>query len=235
MKEPTCPGIIERQELSIEKEPENSLDGYCYSAGKGMWYYDVFSEPMSGPTVYRGLLVTAKQRIDVWDPYLHPMDAYLFTDIPASIDLRILTCFGAKPKDLQNNNFSSEYKGFIDVIKQIQSEIFFGLKIAIINSFKCSKFGSGKLPHDRFLFIDKQAYLIGSSLEYHAEESRGNWITSVKNTTIYKVTDKENQEILYKSFLNFWNDNHKYHREYVDVLVDIVGGVPNEKRFETVD
>lgn len=224
MKEMTCPGITERPELLPKKGLENSLEGYCYSAGKGMWYYDVFSKPGSGPTVYRELLGMAKKRIDVWDPYLHQSDAQLFTGISDIVDLRILTCFGAKPKDLQNLNFSSEYKDFIEAIKQIQSKKLFGLRVAIINSLKCGEFGSGKLPHDRFLFIDKQAYLIGSSLNYHSEENRGDWLTSVKNTTIYKVADEENQKILYESFLKFWNDNHEYHCKYVDILVDIVGG-----------
>ncbi len=217
------PGIIGKLDVLPKGENPEELDGYCLSADKGMWYYDVFLKPGSGPTIYRSLLESAKRRIDVWDPYLHPSDARLFSNISSEIDLRILTCFGAPPKAIERYEFNAEYKGFITDLKRLQSMRHFGLKIAIINAIKCSEFGKGKLPHDRLLFVDKEAYLIGSSLEYHSEENQGTWLTSVKNTTIYKVKDVENQEILYNSFLRFWNEKHECYRNYVDVLVDQTG------------
>ena len=216
-------GISEKFNTPLEDGDGKDLDGYCLSANKGMWYYDVFSKPGSGPTVYRKLLSLAKRRIDVWDPFLHPSDADLFSDVPYQIDIRILTCFGAKQKKLADYEFNAEYKGFIDNLKSWQAKNHFGLKIAIINSIKCSDFGKGKLPHDRFLFIDREAYLVGSSLQYHSEEERGQWLTTVKNTTICKIPGKENSDILYQAFTNFWNENHEYYRKYVDILVDEIG------------
>lgn len=216
-------GIPERLETSPDDKGREGLDGYCFSAGKGMWYYDVFSKPGAGPTVYRILLRLAERRIDVWDPFLHPSDADLFSDVPGKIDIRILTCFGATKGELINFDYNKEYKGFVERLKEWQAKKQFGLKIAIINSIKCSEFGKGKLPHDRFLFIDREAYLVGASLQYHSEEGRGQWLTTVKNTVICKVSERENQDILFQSFSNFWNEGHEYYRRYVDVLVDKVG------------
>ena len=216
-------GILERLETSPDDKEREGLDGYCFSAGKGMWYYDVFSKPGSGPTVYRTLLGLAERRIDVWDPYLHPSDAELFSDIPGKLDIRILTCFGATQGELDNLEYKEEYKGFVENLNLLQAEKKFGLKIAIINSIKCSQFGKGKLPHDRFLFIDREAYLVGASLQYHSVEGNGQWLTTVKNTMICKVLESENRDILYQAFSNFWNEEHEYYRRYVDVLVDIVG------------
>ena len=219
----THPGIPEKLETSPNETVREELDGYCRSAGKGMWYYDVFSKPGSGPTVYRTLLGSAKYRIDVWDPFLHPADADLFSDVPSQIDVRILTCFGATSGELENFAYNEEYKGFVEQLKDLQSQKRFGLKIAFINSIKCYEFGKGKLPHDRFLFIDREAYVVGSSLQYHSEEGHGNWQSAVKNTVICKVSDIENRDILYESFSNFWNENHEYYQRYVDVLVDKIG------------
>lgn len=218
-----CPGIAETLEVFPNGGTNEELDGYCLSANKGMWYYDVFLKPGSGPTVYRSLLESAKRRIDVWDPYLHPSDARLFSNISSDVDLRILTCFGALESELRCFEFNDEYKGFVNNLKELQCRNQFGLKIAIINAMKCGEFGRGKLPHDRLLFVDKEAYLIGSSLEYHSKENQGDWLTSVKNTTIYKIADIENREILYNSFLRFWNEKHECHCKYVDVLVDQIG------------
>ena len=219
----TPSGIPERLGISPEVKEREGLDGYCFSADKGMWYYDVFSRPGSGPTVYRSLLSSAESKIDMWDPYLHPSDADLFSDVPRQIDIRILTCFGATASELANFEFKEDYRGFVERINFWQAQRHFGLKIAIINSRKCSDFGKGKLPHDRFLFIDKEAYLVGSSLQYHSEEQQGQWLTTVKNTMICKVSEKENRDILYQAFSNFWNDRHEYYRRYVDVIVDKIG------------
>lgn len=219
----THPGIPAQLETSLNGKVRDALDGYCYSVGKGMWYYDVFSQPGSGPTVYRSLLGSAKNRIDIWDPFLHPSDAELFSDVPSQIDVRILTCFGATSGELENFTYNQEYKGFVERLKDLQSQKRFGLKIAFINSIKCYEFGKGKLPHDRFLFIDREAYVVGSSLQYHSEEGHGDWKTKVKNTVIYKVSDIENQGILYQAFSNFWNEKHEYYNRYVDVLLDKIG------------
>ena len=219
----TPSGIPERLWISPDVKERKELDGYCFSADKGMWYYDVFSRPGSGPTVYRSLLSSAESKIDVWDPYLHPSDADLFSDVPRQIDIRILTCFGATSGELASFKFKGEYRGFVDRMNFWQAQKHFGLKIAIINSIKCSDFGKGKLPHDRFLFIDQDAYFVGSSLQYHSEEQQGQWLTTVKNTMICKVSEKENRDILYQAFSNFWNDGHEYYRRYVDVIVDKIG------------
>ena len=59
-----------------------SSTNYCKTNNKGFWYYDAMEEKrVSGPTIYRELLESAQNNIDVWDSYLTKRDANLFIKI----------------------------------------------------------------------------------------------------------------------------------------------------------
>lgn len=199
---------------------------YCKIAGNGLWFYDRLDNHESGPTIYRALLEQAESKIYVWDPYLGEDDVLLFENLSAGIDVWILTCCDASRESRMGQNF----KRFLSRIKTERQRIKFGLKIAAIDKSKIQaelrkkeihvRTGE-KVPHDRFLFIDKRrVFFIGASLQYHSVENMGFGTRDVSTTMIYEIQEQEQRVFLLREFMSYWNTDSEKNRMYTTMIYD---------------
>lgn len=189
-------------------------DHYCKTAGQGLWFFDRLEHNDSGPTIYRHLLEQAERCIRIWDPFLKDTDISLFQNIQADIDIRILTCYDSTQIKLQ-------HQGFINEMTILQAAKHFNVKIAAIDKHKLNSRGfhsyGPSIPHDRFLFIDNRAFIVGSSLQYHSVENTRINTDSVSTTIIYEIQDPEQCNFLLNEFESYWKtDSDKY--QYTTIL-----------------
>lgn len=199
---------------------------YCKIAGNGLWFYDRLDNHESGPTIYRALLEQAESKIFVWDPYLGKDDVVLFENLSAGIDVWILTCCDASKECRMGQNFNM----FLSRIKTEQKRNKFGLKIAAIDKSKIQtelrkkeiQVRTGeKIPHDRFLFIDKRrVFFIGASLQYHSVENSGFGNRDVSTTMIYEIQEQEQRDFLLREFMSYWNPDSDKNRKYTTMIYD---------------
>lgn len=199
-----------------------SSTNYCKTNEKGFWYYDAMEEKrVSGPTVYRELLESAHHNIDVWDSYLTKRDANLFNSIGARMKVRILTTINQKGEvDKGYDN----YFRFLEEIKTIQATNGFSLIVMGICRSSHQKLSSGRIPHDRFLFVDDRVFIVGSSLHYHSIEDDNEHVLDIANTTITELTLDENKKILKNDFESYWDKTNPKNK-YVDILCDEPGAL----------
>ena len=175
---------------------------YCKAVGQGLWFYDRLEHSESGPTIYRYLLEQAKNSIGIWDPFLHEQDAQLFRNISADIDIRVLSF-------CDTTYIKPSHLSFKFSMAEMVKKNHFDLKIAVIDRRKLQDAGIcsyGKsLPHDRFLFIDNRAFIVGSSLQYHSPENTVEDGTSVSTTMIYEIQNPQQCRFLLHEFESYWN------------------------------
>lgn len=178
------------------------VEFFCKTAGQGMWFYDRLEQNTTGPTIYRHLLEQAERYIRIWDTYLFRADADLFNNISADTDIWILSFCDA-------TNVRPGLQEFFDEMIILHSINHFGLKIAVIDKNKLYRHGitsyGNSFPHDRFLFIDDRAFIVGSSLQYHSVENARFGKDAVSTTMIYEIKDTVQCTFLLNEYNSYWN------------------------------
>lgn len=199
--------------MSFENSEENSIlsgpytttliqedEGNSYNCivGKDMWFYSNLHNP-NKPSKYESLLEEAKNRVYIWDPYTKVPDEELFKHINQDIEVKCLTLFeGIRMSNSRNSQYTSWASEFISNLANIKSEKGFQLELRVYNVDHrySEKYGF----HDRYLFIDEDIYVIGSSMPYHNLQASVNQ----KSTCIYKLTDDMNKHIIEQMFNDYW-------------------------------
>ena len=198
----------------------SKADFFCKTANQGFWYYDAMEgEKISGPTIYRYLVESAKNEVGVWDTYLNASDAVLFNTLSANINLRILTTINQKGEPDQGYD---NYYRFLEEMKKIKKNNGFSFSMMGICKSTHQMLSTARIPHDRFLFIDDRVFVVGSSLHYHSIEADINRIGNIANTSITELTIDDNKKILKKDFESYWDKTSPKYK-YVDILFDAPG------------
>lgn len=191
-------------------------DHYCLK-GEEFWFYDVMKKHQSGPTIYRYLLSLAEHEIWIWDPYLKDTDISLFDSIDEDVSIRILT---SDYKGNETDICSRQLQGFANGLKVLLVRKNLDITLKFLNKNMLCWTNRTDSPHDRYLFVDDQVYMVGCSLQYHSVEGllsynftgSGKW--SIASTAVMKVTSEINKGILRNAFLELWNKNDKYVLNY---------------------
>lgn len=192
---------------------------YCRTEDKGFWYYDALDgSKVSGPTIYRDLVESAENVIDIVDPYLREQDSTLFVNISSSVNIRILTSM----HQTDRRNIICNRNNFVRSMKNIQLTKGFGLKISAIDGSRHSSASKSRNFHDRYLFIDDRVFLIGSSMHYHSIEGNANLLDGIANTSVTELFGPENKKLIKEVFEQYW-DSRDIHSSYCINLCDEPG------------
>lgn len=172
---------------------------YNCIVGNNLWFYNNL-HCVDKPLIYEHLLNIAEEKICIWDPYTNTRDANLFRLINRGIDVKCLTLFEeTKIEEEIVRDYSSKKSRFISNLRNIQSENNFNLKLRVYYFNKMDdRFGF----HDRYLFIDDDVYIVGSSMGYHNTLNR----SKPKSTAIYKVSDELDKRIIRNMFYQYWDE-----------------------------
>jgi len=159
------------------------------------WFYHKDSDPVNEPLLYKELLNSANNKIEVWDPWVNTCqnEFEIFNSIKENITVKFLTL--KKLNKPCNSNYLSEieteFKNAVSHLTNVR------LGIRVINESDPSN-NENWFFHDRFLIIDRQkVYLIGSSIGWHTK--------SIGSTGIYKIQGSETIEFIIAIFDEFWN------------------------------
>lgn len=182
---------------------------YGCNIAEGIWYYDLLEDRDNRPQIYKYLLSSAREKIWIWDPYTNPEDHILFKHIRIEVDVRCLTFWGSNPK--KEKDIPRGRDLFLENIKRVQGIYKFGLEIRYYNTFKDSRISNPF--HDRYLFIDNDIYIVGSSMGYHHENS-----TTISSTSIHLIREKSSIRLVKEKFLEIWNNKN------TDTALELPGG-----------
>lgn len=181
---------------------------YGCSTADGIWYYDVLKGKDKPPQIYKYLLSSAREKVWIWDPYTNPEDHVLFKSIKREVDVRCLTFWGCNPKKIDTPKCRQL---FLDEVKKVQIKYKFDLEIRYYNIFKNSQIDDPF--HDRYLFIDSDVYIVGSSMGYHHENR-----SRASSTSIHLIKEKGSIELVKEKFLEVWKDKN------TDTALKLIGG-----------
>jgi len=196
------PEVISDVPKPKERPAPYQIEHNCM-VSEDIWYYDHFRETTAPPSIYQYLVSKAKQRVWIWDTHLHDGEEEILSSIKKHVDVRILTCFG-----MQKNTIPKRMEAFFNSLKSLQKIAQFGLKVNVYNMM----LDPGKQPfHDRYLIVDDQIYIVGSSIGYHHRR--------ITSTSIHMIQSEASKDLIYDRFLYNWN-----HRNAQQVLF-IVGGL----------
>ncbi len=162
----------------------------CHASGT-YWYYDANDFSSGPPQIYPTLINKASRVVKVWDPYVHRKDEILFRNIRSGISLRVLTLGGVTgpvPEPLNLVDFKR------DIIKYSPSV---DLELRFIDKGSTEEY---EWFHDRYLFIDDDAYFVGHSMGGHT-----NRILSTALTIIQDITAVA---LLKNRFNAVWNNHN---------------------------
>lgn len=164
---------------------------YNCKEGNEFWFYNNL-ETNNKPLIYEHLLKSANYKVYVWDPHINPNDAKLFELINTDVEIKCLTVYESYKKDA--NRIKNLFK---DNLTRIQEDKKYTLKVKMYNIPK-----GQKGFHDRYLFIDENIYIIGSSMAYHNTQST----SKAASTSIHKITSECNKKIITDMFWKYWNN-----------------------------
>lgn len=175
-------------ELSIPSSPELN----CITAD-GLWYYNHFDELQKPPSIYKKLVSTATDKVWVWDPYLHEGDEVLFENVKREVEVRILSA-AHYAMEVPNKTMK-----FMNALSQVQRLAQFKLTIRIYNT----KNDEDKTAfHDRYLFVDNEVYIVGSSIQYHRRR--------ITSTSIHKINHASAKEVIKNQFKHVWQHSNTH-------------------------
>lgn len=166
-------------------------ENYNCKEGNEFWFYNNL-ENSHKPLIYEHLLNSAKESICIWDPYANTNDAQLFKLINEGVDVKCLIS-----NDMNKGNHYEKIREFISELKRIQEEKNYNLKLKVYNIPN-----GEKGFHDRYLFIDDDIYIVGSSMAYHNTYSK----VKAASTSIHKVLLEENKKIISEIFYEYWRN-----------------------------
>lgn len=169
----------------------------CQRAGN-FWYYDSCLELSIAPSVYSALTAVAAQRLWVWDRYLNAGDIEAFGSIRAGVSFRLL-CEGS----LQSAPFNDSLRIFAALFRERYPRV--TLQIAWLNRDVYPNYDPAICFHDRYLFVDDDIYMVGSSLSSHCKRE---WATS-----IIKVNDAIGCDLLRYEFDKYWT--HRFTKQWI--------------------
>ena len=166
------------------------------------WFYHKESYPNDNPLLYQQLVDNASSEIVIWDPYFHIIqpkgDQDVFANIQDNITIKILT----KRSLHKNSAYLMDVKNSLMMVIPASKNARLGIRV--INGSDSYNQG-GRFFHDRFLIIDSEVYLIGSSIEYHLRSQNS------VSTGILKVFNTETQDFIKSIFKYYW-DNSAQHQ-----------------------
>lgn len=178
-----------------------------HSTDGNLYYFDRSLHLTSGdhPEYYQHLLATARESIDVWDPYFHNGDDILFNNVSRPVNIRLLREFSSGATTSPNfYSLEDNTNGIINnMSRALKGQ---GKKIICAFTDKFREDCKPYLFHDRYLIIDKSvAYAVGSSLSYqHTPEA---------SFGIYKIVNIEDVALInsvFDKYLNRAKDNNNY-------------------------
>jgi hypothetical protein len=143
----------------------------CHRAGT-LWYYDPWLQPSAPPSIYSSLAASALRTLWIWDPYLNDGDANVLTSLNPGISFRLLFEGASNsPKLAQTLTaftaaFRSNFPGVTLQISYLDRSIYWTNDPALYF-------------HDRYLFVDDDVYLVGSSLSTHCTRTNATAITKI--------------------------------------------------------
>lgn len=198
-----------KSSIDTKIEISNDLKSpYGCIAAEGIWYYDALKGKDNFPQIYKHLLSSAEDKVWIWDPYTNSEDHVLFKYIKKKVDVRCLTFWGCNPK---KGDTPKGRKLFLDRVEGVQVKYRFSLEVKYYNIFKNP---GVKCPfHDRYLFIDEDVYIVGSSMGYHHENGGG-----TSSTSIHLIKERASFQLVKEKFLELWND------ENTDTALSLAGG-----------
>jgi hypothetical protein len=194
--------------VNTQTEVTNNLDNQlgCLLAD-GIWYYDIWEQNGKPPRIYDYLVSNATTKVWIWDPYTNDNDSVLFENIKREVDVRCLTYWGSD----KIGNIPKSRQNFINNIKLVQLRNMFTLEVRYNNTFKDS---TKKNPfHDRYLFVDDNVYIVGSSMGYHHEKDQ-----SSSSTAIHLVKEISAARLITERFIECWNKSN------TEIALKLVGG-----------
>lgn len=189
----TTPGAIPIATSSASGAMANPLSAFPmeHNMYKGE-HYHFFCKPEGGglpPGLYQHVLSQATNHIWIWDPFFRHTDAAIFKELTHNgIEIKIITDQGGPNLEDFKNDCVTIMETAMDAAKRAGSSL-------RITRPKGAGFAAWK-THDRFLFVDDEVYLIGSSVNYY---------TAVHDSSgAYHVVSETDKELLKKAFELYW-------------------------------
>lgn len=157
----------------------------------GTWYYD-HQTTAAPPSMYAELVQTARDRICIWDPYVDEYGFPAFTFVPDDIEIQCLTSMGYDGTQNLNDTRVGRFVMAIDGQRN-QWVSRMTVKYYNVRHDDCGKYAF----HDRYLFVDDNVYVVGSSLPHHVMRNG--------STAIHRIESLDARELIRNMYERYWN------------------------------
>lgn len=157
--------------------------------GKQYAFYHHPEKISDEPLLYKNLIASAKNRVEIWDPYFNDADTMLFSHLQDNVKVKVLLF---NTKELFGNRTATRWglSTRVQLSGKNGVEVYFGCVDKGNHTYKEWEW------HDRWLIIDERVFLIGSSIS--------NYLLPNHTTGICELTAEEDKDLVKEMFKKYW-------------------------------